>query len=336
MAGKYTELWNKKKEESMSFEQDNDVSLPKLNWFKPNMAVKSSEKGTYMVRVLPVKTTGSWFVEFKKHSIKIGSAWKNAFCLDTKDKNDEPIGSCPICDFLHNEAEAIEGNNNVKQVRNRDAYSLVVFDYKEKTFLLYELNYYGFRDVLGAIVANEDPEFEESIDTEGFNLHFDTDDNGYARVMGVSKGKKTIEEILESVGVEDIPDAYNYAFPRNIKGTEKFLSDLLISVRKAGFFPEVESGDLPSKKKSSMVDDDDDFGMAKPSKSDKKAKKQEEEDEDFEEEEIEVPKSKSKAAKSEDEDEEVEEPKSEKKSSAKPKKTTVIDDEELNAILEDL
>lgn len=327
--GKYTELWNKKKEESLEFESSKSSrsNLPKLNWFYPNRAVKASEKGTYMVRVLPLEGKDTWFYEFKKHSIKFDS-WKNCLCLETEGKDGKKLANCPICDFLYKYEDELEGNDNVKNFRKKDTYGLLVFDYATKSILRYELNYYGFRDILASIVANEDEDFESLIDTEGFNLHFAKDEeSGYSKIVGVNAGKKTIEEIKEILGIDKLPNVIDYTLDYGVDGTTKTLNGYLQLAEKHRMFPEVFGSS--SSKRSVSMDDDIPIGPKKKTKETEVLEEDIEIDTDIDlSEELEDIKPKSEKTKSK--------VKEDKKESVKPTKTTVIEDDELNAILEDL
>lgn len=321
---KYSELWQKKKAESSGEESSGTSGLPKLNWFYPNKAVKSSEKGTYMVRVLPIEGKESWYLEFKKHSFKIGS-WKNCLCLESHNSKDKSLGKCPICDFLEENKEEIESADSAKALKSKNCYGLMVYDYTTKQILRYEINYYGFMDILGAIVSNEDDDFEFEIDSEGFNLHFEKDENGWAKVAGVNKGKKTIEEIKEILDIEVIPSVEAYTFPdseNRITGTETILKNLLDLALNAGMFPEISPKGAKAKKKVSM--DDEDYVPPKKAKSKPEPETESVEDEDDEE--VKNPaKSSSKSKKKIEEEEE--EPKSKK---------TTIEDDELDSLLEEL
>ena len=334
--GKYTDLWNKKKESALESEDIGFSSggLPKLKWFYPNKAVKATESGKYYVRVLPIESASTWYFEFKKHSIKIGT-WKNCLCIN------ETSTKCPVCDFLVFNEDKLEGNTNVKSLIAKDHYAILVYDYVTKECLRLELNHYGFMDVLGAIIANEDENFEANIDKEGFNLYYDKDENGWAKIAGVKQGKKLISDIKEELQISSFPNIKDYTVPINLNGISKVLTGIVNLAINANLFPEVEAGTVVAKKK--IINDEDNSSFTQ-----KKAKKEvePEDSEDFEE----LEESNIKIDLSEEIEEEVEqtvkkgsknkEPAKTKESkstkSEVKKTTTVINDDELDDLLKEL
>jgi len=303
MAGKYSNMWKEKKAETSDESSSGGSYYQKYEWFYPNKVVKASEDGTYFVRVLPIEGKSTWYYELNKHSFKAQGTWKNGICLNTPGPDGKPIGDCPICKFLAHNEEEIKGNENYKSVRAKSVYAVLVYDYNEKKIKRLELNYYGFMDVLEAIMKVKDDSFEESIDTEGFNLHYAKDDNGWAKISGVNASKKTIKSIKESLGIEEFPDIEKLNLPTNVQATEKFLDGLLKIIKDTRMFPEIAGSSSSSSKKIVMVDDEDEI----PSKLSKDI-----EDDDDEEEEVVV-----KPAKEE----------------KKPKANTTVTDEELDDLL---
>lgn len=314
--GKYSDLWQKKQSEGETNALQNGfASLPKLGWYNPNKAVKSSDKGTAIVRVLPVEGRDTWYFEFKRHSFKAGT-WRNGLCLESKDANNETVGSCPICEFLEEHKDELKGTDSEKSLKAKSAYALIVYDYAEKELKRLELNYYGFMDILASIIKNEDEEFEALIDTEGFNLHYATDENGWAKIAGVNRGKKTVAEIKEALGLSKIPDVIAYTMPISVASAEKYLNSLLDIAINSDICPDLRSsGSVTKSPKRMMLDDDEDVVVPK-----RKAKQQSKVEEDL----------------SDDEEEIVVEESTNDDKPITPKNTSVISDSELDGLLDEL
>lgn len=324
--GKYHDLWQKNKEASSS-SGDSGSSLPKLPWFYPNKAIEASENGTYIIRVLPIEGKNTWYYEFKKHSFKAGS-WKNCICLDTKGKDGEPVGKCPICEFLDMHKDELQDNDFAKkQLAAKTSFGLMIYDYQDKKIKRLELNWYGFNDILAAIVESDDEEFEELIDTEGFNLYYKKDENGYSAVHGVKKGKRPVAEIKESLGITEIPSVEEYTLPKNVGAIEKILSGMVDLVIENGLVPEVDSESKPAKKKKAMLDDEEPVMTQKKQKKEPEPDPEEDDLADDPEEVDEAPKPKAEKKK---------EKEKEKVPEAKPAKTTIVGDDELEKLLDDL
>lgn len=243
--GKYSDLWNKINAENSNTASDSSIqapSLPKLKWFNPNAAVKSTEKKMYMVRVLPLSTLDGWYFEFLKHSFKLNGQWKNHVCLSTQGKDGKPVGHCPVCEFLSQNADLLRDNQNVRSVKAKSNYALLVYDHVDKEIKRLEVNYYGFTDILEPICHKKDDGFEATIDKEGFNLYYELDENGYATVAGVNLGKKPLQALLESLGLNSVYPLDQYTLPFNPKAREKELTSLVDLMLNSGWFPEVGNG----------------------------------------------------------------------------------------------
>lgn len=278
MAGKYAALWEKKKSEAFGESTATVSSSTKINWFNANKALVDKKCA---VRVLPILGKDCWYVEMKKHIFKIGMSWKNLPCLETEDDKGKCIGTCPVCELLNNNKEKFENNANVNKIKAKSAYALMVYNPKAGEIQRTELNYYGFMDVLGYITAfgdNNDLDIDELIDTEGFTLHFKADENGYAAISGITKGKQTLDEIKNICKISDFPDFESHVMPINNDSSIKYLENVCDLIVGNNMLPEIKSSYISSSGKSTskkkMVDDEDNILLAKA-----KNKKVEEEEE---------------------------------------------------------
>lgn len=166
-----------------------------INYFNPNSILKNSKSKKILARVLPRGKGELFFFQFKKHSYKVGTAFKNNFCMYSLDSSGETVGStCPFCDFLKENKEIIDKKIYTK-LSSKDAYIMAVYNYSDDEIQKYEVNYYGITDILTTL-QKLDEDFDP--DLEGFDLVFEKDENGFAKVTHAIPPEVTIEEIKKS------------------------------------------------------------------------------------------------------------------------------------------
>lgn len=347
--GKYAQMWKKMKADAPATETSNRTEYPRLPWYNINKAVNDSKDGRCAFRVLPLKGH-SWNVVFRKHTMTIGQK-KNALCISGTFSNGEyegdPIGKCPICEFHNEHAEELADNEHVGELRARQFFAILIYDHLDKQLKRVDLNWYEFNDILEYLVdKTDDATLADDVDNEGFNAYFAKQDNGYAKLEGVKRAKISVEKIKDSLGIDELPDLVKMVLPWKTETAEKQLQGMLELAIQNDWFPEVDVSSESKPKateKRKVVDDEDDDFSRKPVSSGKST------DEDLDDimneldaEAEEKPKAKKTEKKAEketskkaeesagtEEKEEVEE--------VKPKKTTVMDDDdELDKLLEEV
>lgn len=206
---KYFEFLNaKKKQLGVGQQVEEKKDKPKyLPYFNPNRAVK--KESPYVVRVLPRKGH-MFFLQFKKHSFKIGATWKNVFCFYSRNSFGEAVGNeCPFCDFIEENKESLS-RDTLYKIKARDSYMIMVYDYNTKEIMKYETNDYGITDVLGMLQEVFENESDFDIDKEGFDLHFIKGKSGYADISKVTVPETGLTKLID---VNDLPDLEKDVIP---------------------------------------------------------------------------------------------------------------------------
>ena len=183
---KYMKLLMEKKKATQTLDSSSTGERKYLRYFNPNKYVKNDD--SIYVRVLPRKND-LFFVQFKKHSFKIGTSWKNAFCFYSRNSQGEIIGTeCPFCDFLEENKNSLK-KDTVYKLSAKNSHILLVYNYQADEVQKYEVNDYGITDILVAMQAGLDLDDETSndVDIEGFDLYFKKGASGYAEVYKVEK-----------------------------------------------------------------------------------------------------------------------------------------------------
>lgn len=203
-------------------EEKTNSSFDSLPFFNPNKLLKQTKNKKVLARVVPRGNNELFFYQFKKHTYKIGTAFKNNFCMYSLNSSGETIGeSCPFCDFLKENKDVIESKINTK-LSSKDAYVMVIYNYLDDELQKYEVNYYGITDILTAM-QKLDEEFDP--DEDGFDLVFEKDDNGYAKVTDAIPPEVSIKSIKKESDKfnGDIPNIEEEVIPKN---KEKYIKTL--------------------------------------------------------------------------------------------------------------
>ena len=347
--GKYAQMWKKMKADAPTTETSNSrTEYPRLPWYNINKAVNDAKDGRCAFRVLPLKGH-SWNVAFRKHTLTIGQK-KNALCISGTFSNGEyegdPIGKCPICEFHKEHAEELADNEHVGELRARQFFAILIYDHLDKQLKRVDLNWYEFNDILEYLVdKTDDATLADEVDSEGFNAYFAKQDNGYAKLEGVKRAKASVEKIMDSLGISELPDLVKMVLPWKTETAEKQLQGILEQAIENDWFPEVDmSSSKPkaSSKRKVLDEDEDDSFSRKPESTGKSSEEDlddlmneldEEEEQPKEKpektEKKETPKKKAEEPAKTEDKEEVEE--------VKPKKTTVMEaDDELDKLLEEV
>lgn len=234
MVNKYKKLLMEKQKVAQALGLDEGTKEKKyLRYFNPNKYLKSDNE--VYVRVLPRKGD-LFFIQFKKHSFKVGTAWKNAFCFYSRNGNGEIIGNeCPFCDFLEENKNSLK-KDTVYKLGAKNSHILLVYNYQADEVQKYEVNDYGITDILVAMQAGLDLDDETSndVDIEGFDLYFKKGASGYAEVYKVEKPSITLSDIINRSGTfKKIPDLEAEVIPpftEQVKKSVMSLFELAINV----------------------------------------------------------------------------------------------------------
>ncbi len=223
---KYMKLLMEKKKATQTLDSSSTGERKYLRYFNPNKYVKND--ADICVRVLPRKND-LFFIQFKKHSFKIGTSWKNAFCFYSRNSQGEVIGTeCPFCDFIEENKHSLN-RDTIYKLGAKNSHILLVYNYQADEVQKYEVNDYGITDILVAMQAGLDLDDETSndVDIEGFDLYFKKGASGYAEVYKVEKPLITLSDIINRSGTfKKIPDLEAEVIPPFIEQVRKSVMSL--------------------------------------------------------------------------------------------------------------
>ena len=226
---KYKKLLAEKKKIIQATTQPGDAldKVKFVNFFNPNKYVKGS--GDCFVRVLPRKND-LFFMQFRKHSFKVGTSWKNAFCFYSRDGSGETVGSeCPFCDFIEENKTSLS-RDTLYKLSAKNSHMFLVYNYQADEVQKYEANDYRITDVLTAMQSGlADDETEDfDVDREGFDLFFKRGESGYAEVYKVERPSVAISELMKSSkNFTEIPDLEREVIPPFNDSTLKSIRSML-------------------------------------------------------------------------------------------------------------
>lgn len=242
MANKYMKLLMEKKKATQTLDSSSTGERKYLRYFNPNKYVKNDD--SIYVRVLPRKND-LFFVQFKKHSFKIGASWKNAFCFYSRNSQGEIIGNeCPFCDFLEENKNSLK-KDTVYKLGAKNSHILLVYNYQADEVQKYEVNDYGITDILVAMQAglDLDDESSEIVDREGFDLYFKKGASGYAEVYKVEKPSVAISEIMKKTEIPDLEEEVIPPFTESVRKSIRSTFELAISVFEPTFISKTEEAE---------------------------------------------------------------------------------------------
>ena len=239
---KYMKLLMEKKKATQTLDSSSTGERKYLRYFNPNKYVKNDD--SIYVRVLPRKND-LFFVQFKKHSFKIGASWKNAFCFYSRNSQGEIIGNeCPFCDFLEENKNSLK-KDTVYKLGAKNSHILLVYNYQADEVQKYEVNDYGITDILVAMQAGLglDDESSEIVDREGFDLYFKKGASGYAEVYKVEKPSVAISEIMKKTEIPDLEEEVIPPFTESVRKSIRSTFELAISVFEPTFISKTEEAE---------------------------------------------------------------------------------------------
>ncbi len=240
MVNKYMKLLMEKKNSMQTLDSDSTAERKYLRYFNPNKYVKSD--GSIYVRVLPRKND-LFFIQFKKHSFKTGTSWKNAFCFYSRNGQGEVVGSeCPFCDFIEENKSSLN-KDTIYKLSAKNSYMFLVYNYQTNEVQKYEVNDYRITDILVAMQAGLglDDESSEFVDREGFDLYFNKGASGYAEIYKVEKPSVPISEIMKKTEIPDLEKEVIPPFIESVKKSIKSTFELAISVFEPTFVNKTET-----------------------------------------------------------------------------------------------
>lgn len=242
MANKYMKLLMEKKKATQTLDSSSTGERKYLRYFNPNKYVKNDD--SIYVRVLPRKND-LFFVQFKKHSFKIGASWKNAFCFYSRNSQGEIIGNeCPFCDFIEENKHSLN-RDTIYKLGVKNSHMFLVYNYQTNEVLKYEVNDYQITDVLVAMQAGLglDDESSEIVDREGFDLYFKKGASGYAEVYKVEKPSVAISEIMKKTEIPDLEEEVIPPFTESVRKSIRSTFELAISVFEPTFISKTEEAE---------------------------------------------------------------------------------------------
>ncbi len=239
---KYMKLLMEKKKATQILDSSSTGERKYLRYFNPNKYVKNDD--SIYVRVLPRKND-LFFVQFKKHSFKIGASWKNAFCFYSRNSQGEIIGTeCPFCDFIEENKHSLN-RDTIYKLGVKNSHMFLVYNYQTNEVLKYEVNDYQITDVLVAMQAGLglDDESSEIVDREGFDLYFKKGASGYAEVYKVEKPSVAISEIMKKTEIPDLEEEVIPPFTESVRKSIRSTFELAISVFEPTFISKTEEAE---------------------------------------------------------------------------------------------
>lgn len=239
---KYMKLLMEKKKATQTLDSSSTGERKYLRYFNPNKYVKNDD--SIYVRVLPRKND-LFFVQFKKHSFKIGTSWKNAFCFYSRNSQGEVIGTeCPFCDFIEENKHSLN-RDTIYKLGVKNSHMFLVYNYQTNEVLKYEVNDYQITDVLVAMQAGLglDDESSEIVDREGFDLYFKKGASGYAEVYKVEKPSVAISEIMKKTEIPDLEEEVIPPFTESVRKSIRSTFELAISVFEPTFINKTEEAE---------------------------------------------------------------------------------------------
>jgi len=239
---KYMKLLMEKKKATQTLDSSSTGERKYLRYFNPNKYVKNDD--SIYVRVLPRKND-LFFVQFKKHSFKIGASWKNAFCFYSRNSQGEIIGTeCPFCDFIEENKHSLN-RDTIYKLGVKNSHMFLVYNYQTNEVLKYEVNDYQITDVLVAMQAGLglDDESSEIVDREGFDLYFKKGASGYAEVYKVEKPSVAISEIMKKTEIPDLEEEVIPSFTESVRKSIRSTFELAISVFEPTFISKTEEAE---------------------------------------------------------------------------------------------
>lgn len=239
---KYMKLLMEKKKATQTLDSSSTGERKYLRYFNPNKYVKNDD--SIYVRVLPRKND-LFFVQFKKHSFKIGASWKNAFCFYSRNSQGEIIGTeCPFCDFIEENKHSLN-RDTIYKLRVKNSHMFLVYNYQTNEVLKYEVNDYQITDVLVAMQAGLglDDESSEIVDREGFDLYFKKGASGYAEVYKVEKPSVAISKIMKKTEIPDLEEEVIPPFTESVRKSIRSTFELAISVFEPTFINKTEEAE---------------------------------------------------------------------------------------------
>ena len=239
---KYMKLLMEKKKATQTLDSSSTGERKYLRYFNPNKYVKNDD--SIYVRVLPRKND-LFFVQFKKHSFKIGASWKNAFCFYSRNSQGEIIGTeCPFCDFIEENKHSLN-RDTIYKLGVKNSHMFLVYNYQTNEVLKYEVNDYQITDVLVAMQAGLglDDESSEIIDHEGFDLYFKKGASGYAEVYKVEKPSVAISEIMKKTEIPNLEEEVIPPFTESVRKSIRSTFELAISVFEPTFINKTEEAE---------------------------------------------------------------------------------------------
>lgn len=242
MANKYMKLLMEKKKATQTLDSSSTGERKYLRYFNPNKYVKND--ADICVRVLPRKND-LFFIQFKKHSFKIGTSWKNAFCFYSRNSQGEVIGTeCPFCDFIEENKHSLN-RDTIYKLGVKNSHMFLVYNYQTNEVLKYEVNDYQITDVLVAMQAGLglDDESSEIVDREGFDLYFKKGASGYAEVYKVEKPSVAISEIMKKTEIPDLEEEVIPPFTESVRKSIRSTFELAISVFEPTFISKTEEAE---------------------------------------------------------------------------------------------
>jgi len=218
-----------KKKATQTLDSSNTGERKYLRYFNPNKYLKND--ADICVRVLPRKND-LFFIQFKKHSFKIGTSWKNAFCFYSRNSQGEVIGTeCPFCDFIEENKHSLN-RDTIYKLGAKNSHMLLVYNYQTNEVLKYEVNDYRITDILVAMQAGLGLDDENSgiIDQEGFDLYFKKGTSGYADIYKVEKPTVALSDIIKKMEIPDLESEVIPPFIEPIKKSIRSTFELAINV----------------------------------------------------------------------------------------------------------
>lgn len=238
---KFQEMLEKTKEKLKSQEESkgfNKENKEYTQFFNPNILLKT--KKNVKARILPIQGANSLCVTYPNHKFKIGSNMFNLICAHATLNKDKEYGSCPICNFLKDNNGEIERTTYGKLMA-RDTHLCYVWNYDMERIEKWNFDNTMFSQLVELLIENDITD-----DSDGIDISFKkTEDGKYYEIKDVSAPENNIDEFLDEIGIEEIPNIVDNELTFSPTYIVKRLADTL-KLAVNTLIPDTSSLDLSS------------------------------------------------------------------------------------------
>lgn len=199
---KFQEMLEKTKEKLKSQEENKGFNKEKKEYtqfFNPNILLKT--KKIVKARILPIQNSTNICITYPNHKFMIGSNMFNLICAHAKLNKNNEYGSCAICNFLKDNNGDIEKSTYGKLMA-RDTHLCYVWNYDTERIEKWNFDNNIFFQLVEMVIESDIAD-----DSDGINISFKkTEDGKFYEIKSVQTPEDNIDEFLDEIGIEEIPN----------------------------------------------------------------------------------------------------------------------------------